>query len=469
MGRWVFLFVATLAAAAIVGSTAGARTQRFVPLRPAASPSIDLTTRAGVEHFLNQHGIKAKGVVIQRGVHNYAGPSCPGVTWTCTTAKAVVQFGPVAGVNQFQCSSSTGAGGSSSPPDGCVIVQVSSGSENDATCVEGSTLATGVSQSCVIFQTNTTGANKLSILQQVSANGGAAQAATQYAGTNQQSGSGENDAVIEQDIAQQTSDTGPGGTQSQDGHQGVSVTQLSDTGNNNATVNQSLALYATIAGNIRVVNQAQDATSGGLNTAAGITQHSTSGANVAQLNQSNALQAQAPGNSSGSQQQGTPGGGLLGHFDQLSSGLSTVNGSQTEHQVLAPGNPNGALNQSQYGPAWWGSTQFGNPNDTYNIASDSNQNGSKSAFQSDREYANCDTSGVCNADQTIHQNGNNQQNTCSNPSCHIGLIVISGGEGSGTTTCTGFPTDSLAIDAAVVTCPRPPLPPPPPPPPVTIG
>jgi hypothetical protein len=441
--------------AAIIGTSAGARTQ------PAVFPAINIHSNTGIAKFLSSHGIDPKGVVVQRGAHNYAGPSCPGVRWTCTTAKHVVQISFKANDSQFECTPSSG--GTSSPPDTCVIIQDSVGGTNDARCTERTNDASA-SQSCVIFQSNTTGDNHLQIQQRVDANGGATQAATQYAGVVQTNVSGSNDAQIAQDLKQSTKDTGPGGTQTQDGHQSVSVTQTSDTGDNRANVDQSLALHAEITGNANsAVSQSQN-TTGGLNTNAGITQDSTSGSNDAHLNQSNDLNAHAPNNATGSQTQGSLSGGLNGFFSQDSTGVSSIHGSQHEHQQLSPEHASAGLSQTQYGPAWYDPNQGSNPADSYNLDQHSDQHASDSAFQSDAVYANCDTTGNCDADQHINQNGNNEQNSCSGPSCHIGLIVTTNSEGSFTSTCSGLPPTITTTDSvfASTTCPTPPPPPPPP-------
>src|SRR5712691_12330048 len=98
---------------------------------------MNLSTRAGVVQYLALHGINARGVVVQRGLHNYAGPNCPGRGWTCTTAKRVLQIAATASAsNTFVCTASTG--GSSTPPDDCVIIQSASTTTNTAVCQESS-------------------------------------------------------------------------------------------------------------------------------------------------------------------------------------------------------------------------------------------------------------------------------------------------------------------------------------------
>jgi hypothetical protein len=477
MGRWGVLIVGILAAAAVVGSNAGARTQQLVSPKQAAIPAI--TTTSGVKQFLHAHGIKATHVVIQNATNNYAGPSCPGITWACTTAKGkvVVQFshrdggddGDNGGDNQYQCSPSTGSGGSSTPPDSCVIVQVSSGAENDATCVESSNVATGASQSCQIFQTNTTGDNNLHIRQLVNAHGGAAQDATQAAQGSQQNGTGQNNAWVHQRVLQQTHDTGAGGSQSQTDHQSAAVGQTSTTGNNWASVKQSQNLdedinaggyfgprYGVRGPAVVQVNQQQDADNSGPNLNSAVYQHSVSGANTGAIEQLANMDASAPNNNvSGSQTQGSPTGGLNGHFDQTSTGLSQASARQIEHQDL-DGGKGGGLVQTQYDPHWAGSPQESNPNNVYQIDQRADQHASKGANQNGQIYSNCDTSGTCTATEHVSQNGNNQNNSCTGASCHVGLIVTPTG---GTTTCTGLPNSDSENGG---TCPAPPLPPPPP-------
>jgi hypothetical protein len=112
------------------------------------------------------------------------------------------------------------------------------------------------------------------------------------------------------------------------------------------------------------------------------------------------------------------------------------------------------LTQNQYGPAWFGSTQSGNPDDRYDIDQNSDQSAARNANQDNQEYANCDTDGACGSTQHINQNGDAEQNSCTAPSCHIGLIVNAG---SGSSTCTGLPYDWQEEGG---TCPTPPPPPP---------
>jgi len=426
-----------------------------------AVTGVDVSNRAGLQTYLKSLGIDPKGVVIQRSKHNYAGPSCPGAGWTCTTAKRVVQLSYGANNNQFECTPSPG--GSATPPNTCTIIQISStGANNVARCTERTTDASA-SQSCLIYQSNTTGSNRADVIQQVNAASGATQSATQYAGVRQDNVSGSNAVFVNQDLRQSTKDTNAG-TQTQNGHQTVSTLQESDTGDNNADVHQSLALQEMAFG-LPVVTQNQD-TDGTLNTQTAIRQFSTSGRNSANLDQANDLNANVAKAGTATQTQGSPTGGLLGHFEQDSTGLSTVHGSQRETQNVVAAQV-GTLSQTQYGPMSFGSDQGTNPNDRYDIDQSSTQQASSpSAYQSDQAYANCDTTGICTATQRINQDGQTERNSCSAPSCHIGLVVTTSSEGTNTFTCEGLesPIDLLTESSyETTTCPSPPAPPPPPP------
>src|SRR3954471_8838244 len=69
-----------------VGAPTVGPAQRLALLR-----TVDLSTHAGAWHSLRAIGLDPRKVVIQQGRKNYAGPSCPGSGWTCTTARHVLQ------------------------------------------------------------------------------------------------------------------------------------------------------------------------------------------------------------------------------------------------------------------------------------------------------------------------------------------------------------------------------------------
>jgi hypothetical protein len=432
---------ATVAAVALTSSGAGASTQ--------ASRTADVSTRASAVQYLVSLGLDPSGVVIQRGAHNYAGPSCPGRGWTCTTSSRVLQIAARASDdNQFVCSDP----GTSTGPGDCTIIQVSSGADNVARCLEASG-DPNATESCRIQQTNTTGANKIQVRQQINGDAGDTQAASQYAGSLQINGSGSNDVQIQQQLQQRSNSTNATGAQSQDGHQNVSVTQTSDSGDNSAHVDQSLHQEAQAKGDTGAAITQRQNTDGQLNTSAAVNQTSTSGKNTAQVNQSNDEQGNVHRAGTALQEQGSPGGGLAMFFNQSSTGLSTVKGEQHEHQHLNADQV-GSLTQNQFGPMWSDPTQGSNTGDRYDIGQSSDEHASNPTNQDDAGYGQCFTSGNCTIDQHINVQGDNQQNSCSGTSCDIGLIVGSNSDGSFSDTCGG------ATNLDVSGCPTPPSPPP---------
>jgi hypothetical protein len=393
--------------------------------------------------YLASHGIDSKQIVIQRGARNYAGPHCPGRGWTCTTAKRVVQISYMQNIVQFTCTPSVG--GSAVSPNSCLIVQSSTGAANNATCTEKVGDPIG-GQTCSIYQLNTTGTNNATVTQQVSVMAGPTQSASQSTDIAQWNGSGSNWAYVSQDLKENQSAllaAAASLTQSQDGQQTTAVSQHSDSGNNNAQVNQSLALTASASGGTSI-SQLQDTDGSHYNTSAAIYQNDdqfpATGTNNATLSQSNALNASGGKTGSLTQTQGAFTSGIFGHISQFSSGLSTQSSTQNERQLLSAGGvPAGQLHQTQIGPLHWEPNQGSDAGDKMSISQTSTQNATPSAFQNDRADASCDTSGICTVTQTVTNSGGRGTNSCSAPSCNIGLTVAQTGssEGTGVFPCVG--------------------------------
>jgi hypothetical protein len=403
-----------------------------------STQKFNLSTRAGVVGYLRSKGINPHGVVIQRGARNYAGPMCPGRAWNCTTATRVVQIastGSTTSSNNFSCTPSTG--GSATAPTSCLIVQSSSGADNNATCNEVTDDSTNA-ESCRIFQSNTTGANNAYAKQGVALSSGIVQDATQNAEVSQVNSGGSNNVQVNQDLKESSSVVATGTantTQTQDGHQTTSVYQHSDTGNNAAKVLQSLQLKATATGG-GSITQKQDTAGSTPNTIAAVYQNTdedvnaptSTGTNTAYMFQSNDLNASASKATNLTQQQGTPQTGLQVHADQLSQGVSTATQNQNEHQTLGASQIKNAPLQIQYGPMWGGSPQHqsNNPGDTYSISQSSDQKTSPaSTHQLDAEYLNCATSGTCTGTQKASNDKQSYTNTCSSTDCNLSLTVSS--------------------------------------------
>jgi len=434
--------MATISAAVVAIAGASARTQ------PAGAPFVDLTNRAALNQFLISHKISAKGVVIQRGSHNYAGPSCPGVRWTCTTAKRVIQLSMApnaANVNQFDCTASTG--GSQTGPNSCLIVQSSTSTDNNATCREKIGNPAGI-QLCQIYQLNQSGRNSATVMQQVAADSGVTQAPEQSTQIGQWNGTGSNDASVNQDLkASQSASLGNTGTVTlmQDGHQTAVVGQHSDSGDNSARVNQSLQLKQNASGGT-AITELQDTDNTRYNTSAAIYQNSdqagsatpsSTGKNNADIHQFNDLNASGSKTGDLTQTQGNFNNGEFAHTDQWSQGISTSNTNQDEHQTEGSSQVSGTLSQTQIGPMRYDPNQGSNPGNSMGVTQNSDQHAGPGAYQNDREEASCQTSGLCTLSQTAKNDKQRGTNQCGPTSaCDISTHVVAGsGEGDGVFTC----------------------------------
>jgi hypothetical protein len=420
-GKWGLFVLAALASAAVLTSSAGAVNQ--------GSAGPNLSTRAGVVQYLASHGIDARGIVVQRGSHNYAGPNCPGKGWTCTKATRVLQAGIT---NQFTCTASTG--GTVNPPNECVIVQSSSGATNNATCLEKIGDPTDT-QSCKIYQVNTTGANNAFVQQSIAAAASSlgAQVATQNTEIAQSATSGSNNVQVNQDLKEsQSAVLGKSASinQSQDGHQTTAVSQHSDTGNNTAKVLQSLTLKESATGGVSIT-QNQDTNGNSPNTSAAIYQNSdedntdpptSTGLNNAYVAQTNDLNASGAKTGVLTQNQGNSSSGLFNHTDQRSTGVSTTQVNQSEHQSLGA-SQYGSLFQTQIGPLWNDPNQASNTGDTFTVSQSSDQNAALHADQTDDEQASCQTSGIngCHLTQKASNDHQSVTNSCNSSSCDIGV------------------------------------------------
>jgi hypothetical protein len=420
--------------------------------------TINLSTHAGVVSYLRSLGIDPRGVVVQRGAHNYVGPSCPGRGWTCTTAKRVLQIAASPGSsNTFVCTGNT-----STAPD-CVIVQSSTTGTNSATCQESSA-DPNANQSCQVRQNNTSGANKVTITQTVNTATGSSQSPTQYAGVLQSNVDGANTLTLGQGITAKVNQVDGTGTQTQNNHQGVYISQSNGgTGANTAGVNQSQDLKA-LAEQRPSITQNQN-TDGDVNTNISLSQSSGSGANQATVNQSNVYVGNVQQAATAFQQQGSSGSsGEAEFFNQSSGGgANSIGGQQSESQTQRA-DQIGSSTQLQYGPQWADPDQSGGGSaDKYNLSQSSTQNATSPDTQDDNQYADCSTDGNCTATQSITQNGFRSTNTCGPDTfCDINNSVTFNGEGGHSSdTCNSADDQGPCIPSEGNGTPPPPPPFPP--------
>jgi hypothetical protein len=241
-----------LAVAIIVGallvSASGAATTKAQKVS-----KIDVSTRAAVIHYLHSIHVRAKGVVIQRGLRNYAGAHCPGRGWTCaSTGHTVVQIAKRGGQNRYACSTAK-----------CAVVQLGSAVRtlkaagklkpppppgNTASCIK----TTGITQSCTINQPNATGTNTAIVWMVTPKLTGLTQSASYTASITQgpasATGSSNNNvACVTQAVSIDGSTTSTSGsiTVTNDAHQSITIQQNSLTGSNTVqgSTNPSSGVY----------------------------------------------------------------------------------------------------------------------------------------------------------------------------------------------------------------------------------
>jgi hypothetical protein len=437
--RLLGIAMALCAVAVLTGSVgAGAA-------RTPAKRAIDLSTNTSVRDYLRSHGISPRGVAIQRGVRNYAGPSCPGKGWACTHAKRVVQIATGRGRNMFRCLKAKR----------CLVVQLTKSSlaaTNIATCIK----TTGITQSCSITQSGA-GGNEARVYMNAKKLSGLTQNATQTATIAQTTGSGANTACVSQIADIESTTTAKRGTPvsvTLDAHQSISVSQNSQSGSNtlaNATntggcgsspLKQS-QLIVSKANGAMDITQNENTLGSGANMFVDVAQNSTSGANTANFDQTNTLAAIAVSQGPVNQTQSTVDGGIDARVNQFSHGVSKTTVNQTETQCVhartsgivtyqPPACPTGGtqpaaglLNQVQHGPVRKGtccSTQADNDDNEFDIFQTSTQDSDGgSVEQTNTVEAECSTSGDCMATQTATVDGQSTTNTQSGESVSTGI------------------------------------------------
>ncbi len=369
--RKAFLSAAMVLVAAIgMNGAAGA-----APGQISAAPA-RLATQAAAATYLKSLGVNPATVVVQRGLKNYAGPNCPGADWNCTDAKQVLQVSSASGINSFTC---TPAGGGTSSPNTCVIVQTSTTANNTAQCVIKRLAASGSAlQSCSITQTSTSGKNKAEVKQEAALLG-ATTSATQTATVVQTSGSGSNTVSSTQASGEaMLSGSSSIGTWSQSASQSLNIDQTSGSGANSVDAWQ-------------LVGQAQTA-----------------------------LKATAGSQSQTSNQ--------LSTIDQSSGGAASVKVKQTEGQLQVAKTT--GVTQTQVGPQRCCSSQIGTPATT-TVTQQATQIQKPSNNQVQQQQVTYTSTGTITGTQTATQDGTTSTNTfsgstvaeeqsCTDGECEIG-------------------------------------------------
>jgi hypothetical protein len=421
-----------------------------------------VTTRAQAYRLLRALGVDPRHVVIQLGKRNYAGPNCPGKGWTCTKARRVLQ---ASGDNEFQCTPTSL--GTASPPYDCFVVQTSGGS---AKCVERTKASGGVpiTQTCNIIQgANPNGDNRAEIVQSADQNdkGDGTQDVTQIAAVTQSNtGTRSNSSSIQQDIKQSFNTTGnnanPLVNQSQEAHQYVSVIQdtnngSAQAGNNDSKVSQSQNQdeHAEKAATsiTQLQNTDQRFRADGTNCPTftnfddptanecyavsqtsnfvGSVQGAGGGNNTSTADQKYNESQFANKTPDGLQAQGSladPSGGGTDHrFIQHSSGLSSQDSKQDEHQTQQR-NDTGTMTWEQHGPRKGTGVQDGNGNSNANQDQNAVQDskGPGSGFGTEVLVDQCHSDGNCAGTQRVDANGDKRRNSASGQ--NIAIFITCG-------------------------------------------
>src|SRR5437870_5393241 len=233
---------------ATIIATLGLLLTAAVPAGAAASTpdraAADLSSLPAIEAYLLSIGVDPGLVVVQEGPLNYAGPSCPGADWNCTSATRVVQISTArSGANIFDCLPALNA--LITALNECLIVQSSvsdpletSSSMNSASC-NADMDGPGKSK-CTVRQQSKKGNNNANVNQRINQRGGSPQTETEDAEINQTSETGKNTAKITQSIQQTLGVEGTPVTQEQQARQTAKVTQTSQNGNNSSDVQQTM-------------------------------------------------------------------------------------------------------------------------------------------------------------------------------------------------------------------------------------
>jgi len=436
------LGAASLAAIALVSSSgAGTAASR-------GTARIDLSTRAAVVHYLRAIHVNPRGVVIQRGARNYAGPNCPGKGWTCTsTAHLVVQVASAGGKNLFTCAAAS-----------CTVVQAAqaTAAANTAKCVK----TNGISQSCSINQVSATADNIAIVYMNVLKTTGLTQDASQVANIVQQATGGStvhnnNRACVTEFMKVDTSTVAARGMPvfaTLDGHQTLNVKQDSRYGNNTATesansssggscaafdathqtITQLQIIKQTATGAARI-QQDENTHPQGANLSLDIEQNKNGGGlgpdntNDAVFFQDNTLTAIAKTPTGDVHQtQSTANGGLLADVNQFAHGHSNADAHQTEIQcqhgtsngqlTCTPGNA--VYDQTQYGPVRktpGNSSQTGNEDctptcDLFTVTQGSTQDNDSHSGQTNLVQGGFSTDGSGSVEQTTTVDGETTRN-----------------------------------------------------------
>jgi hypothetical protein len=419
-----------------------------------SAATIDVSTRTAVVHYLRSVRIDPRGVVIERGLRNYAGARCPGRGWTCTTTMhPVVQVAAAGGRNRFRCSTAR-----------CAVVQISqlrAAGPNIAICIK----TKGLAQACAIRQVSSTANNRAVVYESAPSSKGTTTSTASTMSIKQTTTSSlsitqkatgpvgapnSNEACVYQaiNLARSGAIHKNSVILTQSARQTMTITQDSANGGNSAAASatphgkctgSSITQRQTLSSNLTVprsVTQKQNTATTGANMTIDIEQNqsagfvgSARGHNSANFNQYNSLTAVANSPAGPVKQtQGALSGGLLGTVNQDSrdpstvvttqTGIECVNGAKsgvtTCSTVAGPAPSSVAQAQSTVVRKGVGrATQTGNAADTFvaNQSSTQGNNPGPDSYGTSTVQGDCSTAGNCTVTQNTNVDGQQHTNT----------------------------------------------------------
>ena len=389
-----------LCAVAVLTGSVGAGAAR-TPTRHA----INLSTNAAVKQYLRSLGISPRGVVIQRGTRNYAGPECPGKGWNCTRSQRVVQI-----ATPTRARASVGARtflGNKPPPP---------------TNVMKCSKTTGSSQSCVVMQSAPAGFSNLAQVDETISQSGQTLNGSQDAQITQTSLDGANQVQLKLTITQSATTGGASVSQNVTSSQNFSISQTSTSGAQSIQVEQSSTQSET----------ANSATSGTQDASGDLVGHisqSSSGVSTAKIKQIHKITQNALGP----------------NVDQTAIDPMKCCATQS-------GNPNNTLGLNQSGSVQ--TTGDATPNISAIYQADCQSSGNCTVTET--QNTNGTTSTNTSSGSTVNTNFN-----CTGTTCTQGSIAFDGSPGTaappatlGPYTMTPFGNDGRA-DGTVSDVPDP--------------
>ena len=351
--------VGALCAVAVLTGSVGAGAARTP-----AKQAVNLSTKAAVKQYLRSIHVNPRGVVIQRGLRNYAGSSCPGTGWTCTRSQRVVQI-------------ATPASGARGRRNAKLLRKAAATADERREVQQEHWLEPVVHGDSGLFDQIPPGWD------------------------------GSNIAQVDETITQSG--------QTLHGSQDAQITQTSTTGSNKVQLNLKITQSASTG----ATSVSQNLTS---SQNFNISQSSTSGAQSIQVEESSSQSETATNAAAAGTQYAS--GDLFGHISQSSSnfGISTAKVRQI-HNVTqsAPAGTN--VDQTVVDPFKCCATQSGNPNNTFGLI----QNGSVQTTGDANPNitavyeADCQSSGNCTVTETQNTNGTTSTNTSSGGTVNTGF------------------------------------------------